>query len=137
MAASAVVDAGFLIALLHRRDRHHRWAADQGERNPPPWATCEAVISEAAHVLGRAGQRSLTALLQRDALVCSFRFAENQDAVLGLLEKYASVPMSFADACLVRMTEILDEPLLLTADSDFRIYRRHGRRVVPCVLPRE
>jgi predicted nucleic acid-binding protein len=58
------------------------------------------------------------------------------NAVLKLLEKYADVPMSFADACLVRMTETLNSPMLLTTDADFRIYRRHGRQVIPCVLPR-
>jgi hypothetical protein len=57
------------------------------------------------------------------------------DPVLQLLEKYASVPMSLADACLVRMTETLSNPLLLTTDSDFAIYRRHSRQVVPCLLP--
>ena len=58
------------------------------------------------------------------------------DAVLKLLQKYADVPMSFADACLVRMTETLNDPVLLTTDDDFRIYRRHGRQIIPCVLPR-
>jgi hypothetical protein len=43
--------------------------------------------------------------------------------------------MSFADACLVRMSEILTDPVLLTTDTDFRIYRRHSRQIVPCVLP--
>ena len=43
--------------------------------------------------------------------------------------------MSLADACLVRMTETLDDPLLLTTDTDFRVYRRHGRQAVPCVMP--
>ena len=62
--------------------------------------------------------------------------ADDMDAVLKLLEKYADVPMSFADACLVRMTETLNDPRLLTTDGDFRIYRRHGRQVIPCVLPR-
>lgn len=58
------------------------------------------------------------------------------DAVLRLLAKYADVPMSFADACLVRMTETLNDPVLLTTDDDFRVYRRHGRQIIPCVLPR-
>jgi predicted nucleic acid-binding protein len=58
------------------------------------------------------------------------------DAVLRLLAKYADVPMSFADACLVRMTETLNDPVLLTTDADFRIYRRHGRQAIPCVMPR-
>jgi len=43
--------------------------------------------------------------------------------------------MSFADACLVRMTETLAEPALLTTDADFRIYRRFSRRTIPCLMP--
>ncbi len=45
--------------------------------------------------------------------------------------------MSVADACLVRLTEILPDPLLLTTDSDFKIYRRLGRRVIPVRMPLE
>jgi uncharacterized protein len=136
MAASALVDTGFLVALLSRRDANHRWAAAQAPRFPPPWRTCEAVLSEASHLLGRHGTRSLAALLRRDALVCDYRFADDMEAVLRLLEKYADVPMSFADACLVRMSETLNDPKLLSTDADFRIYRRHGRQTIPCVLPR-
>jgi predicted nucleic acid-binding protein len=135
VATSALVDAGFLVALLSRRDANHHWAAAQAPLLPPPWMTCEAVLSETAHLLRVRGTRSLAALLRRGALVCSYRFADDMDAVLRLLEKYADVPMSFADACLVRMTETMNDPMLLTTDADFRIYRRHGRQVVPCVLP--
>ena len=136
MAKSALVDAGFLVALLSRRDANHGWAAAQAPRLPPPWATCEAVLSEASHLLGARGTLSFASLLRRGALVCDYRFADDMDAVLKLLEKYADVPMRFADACLVRMTETLNEPVLLTTDADFRIYRRHGRQIIPCVLPR-
>jgi predicted nucleic acid-binding protein len=136
MAKSALVDAGFLVALLSRRDANHGWAAAQAPRLPPPWATCEAVLSEASHLLGGLGTLSVASLLRRGALVCDYRFADDMDAVLKLLEKYADVPMSFADACLVRMTETLNDPVLLTTDGDFRIYRRHGRQIIPCVLPR-
>jgi len=135
MAASALVDAGFLVALFSRRDANHRWAAAQALRLPPPWTTCEAVLSEASHLLGSRGTGSLASLLRRDAITCSYRFRDDMNAVLNLLEKYADVPMSFADACLVRMTETLNDPLLLTTDTDFRVYRRHGRQVIPCALP--
>ena len=57
------------------------------------------------------------------------------DPVMRLLQKYSDVPMSLADACLVRMTETLADPVVLTTDADFRIYRRHSRHVVPCVMP--
>lgn len=135
MAANALVDTGFLVALLSRRDRYHRWAAAQAARFPPPWTTCEAVLSEAIHLLGGAGTRPIAELIRRSALICRYRFADDMEAVLQLLDKYANVPMSFADACLVRMTETLDKPVLLATDGDFRVYRRHGRQVIPCVLP--
>jgi predicted nucleic acid-binding protein len=135
MASSVLVDASFIIALLSHHDANHGWATANAPRSPPPWMTCEAVLSEAFHLLGRSGAGSLASLLRRGALICDFRFVDNMDAVLKLLQKYADVPMSFADACLVRMTETLDDPVLLTTDADFRIYRRHGRQMIPCVLP--
>jgi len=52
-----------------------------------------------------------------------------------LTDKYADVPMSLADACLVRMTEVLADPVLLTTDGDFRLYRRRSRQVIPCLMP--
>jgi len=135
MAASVLADAGFLVALLNRRDANHRWAAGVPIRLPPPWKTCEAVLSEAFHLLGTRGSPRLMAMLDRRALVSDFRLNDETDQVLRLMQKYADVPMSFADACLVRMTEALPDPVLLTTDTDFRIYRRNSRHVVPCVLP--
>src|SRR5690242_2532694 len=118
MAISVLVDAGFLVALLSRRDSNHGWAVDQASRFPPPWTTCEAVLSEAFHLLERRGTGSIVSLLRRGALVCSYRFAEDSEAVLKLLEKYSQVPMSFADACVVRMTEVMNNPTVLTTDAD-------------------
>jgi hypothetical protein len=81
------------------------------------------------------GVRAITALLRRRSLFCAFNLEEGLERTLRLLEKYSEVPMSLADACLLRMTESLDEPLLLTTDTDFHIYRRHSRQAVPCVTP--
>ena len=77
MATSALVDAGFLVALLSRRDADHRWAAALAPRFPPPWMTCEAVLSETSHLLGGRGIRSLASLLRRGAVVCGYRFADD------------------------------------------------------------
>jgi predicted nucleic acid-binding protein len=135
MAGSVLVDAGFLIALLSRRDSHHRWAATQARQFAPPWNTCEAALSEAFHLLGERGRPGLDALLRRAAVVPAFELAAELQRVLDLTQKYADVPMSLADACLVRMSEIVADPVLLTTDTDFRLYRRHSRHVVPCVTP--
>ena len=135
MAANVLVDAGFLIALLNRRDAHHSWAAAQAKRFPPPWNTCEAALSEAFHLLGARGATALSELLRRRAVIATFDLASNLEAVLRLMAKYADVTASLADASLVRMTEALDEPTVLTTDTDFHVYRRHGRQVIPCVTP--
>ena len=135
MARNVLVDAGFLVALLSRRDSHHQWAATQAPGHALPWRTCEAVLSEAFHLLGARGAPGLSALLRRRALIAAFDLDNDVDSVLMLLQKYADVPMSLADACLVRMSETLPEPIILTTDSDFRIYRRHSRQMVPCLMP--
>jgi uncharacterized protein len=135
MARSALVDAGFLVALLSRKDRHHQWAVNEAARHAPPWITCEAVLSEAFHLLGPAGEPPLSELLRRGAVTPRFDLGDELEPVLRLMAKYKNVPMSLADACLVRMTETLADPVLLTTDTDFRIYRRHSRQVVPCAMP--
>jgi uncharacterized protein len=135
MARNVLVDAGFLVALLSRRDNHHRWALTQAPGHAPPWRTCEAVLSEAFHLLGSRGTPVVSALLRRRAVIAAFDLDNDLESVLKLLQKYADVPMSLADACLVRMTETLADPIILTTDSDFRIYRRHSRQMVPCLMP--
>jgi predicted nucleic acid-binding protein len=135
MARSVLVDAGFLVALLSRRDANHRWAAAQAPRLPPPWRSCDAALSEAFHLLGTRGTPGLAALLRRRAVVPAFHLGEEMEEVLALMQKYAELPMSLADACLVRMTETVTDPVVLTTDTDFRVYRRHGRQTVPCAMP--
>jgi uncharacterized protein len=135
MARNVLVDAGFLVALLSRRDSHHPWAAMQAPGHALPWRTCEAVLSEAFHLLGARGVPGLSALLRRRAVIAAFDLDNDVESVLKLMHKYANVPMSLADACLVRMTETLPDPVILTTDSDFRIYRRHSRQIVPCTVP--
>lgn len=136
MAANPIADSSFLVALLIDRDRHHDWAVAQAGLHPRPWRTCEAAIAEAFYMVGSSGTNALISLIRRGSVVSSLDFAAQADDVLRLMTRYSDVPMAFADACLVRMTEILSDPILLTTDSDFRIYRRHGRQVVPCAMPR-
>ena len=87
------------------------------------------------HLLAVVGAEALAALLTRRAVVSTFNLSQDLERILRLIERYSDVPMSLADACLVRMTETLDDPLLLTTDTDFRVCRRHGRQAVPCVIP--
>jgi hypothetical protein len=100
-----------------------------------PWLTCEAVLSEAFFLVGAPGRKAMAGLLRRRLVQVQFDLGSELDPVLRLMDKYGNVPMSLADACLVRMTETLANPLLLTTDADFRIYRRHSRQAIPCLVP--
>jgi len=135
MGASVLVDASYLVGLLSRREAHHAWAAAQSANLPPPWSTCEPVLSEAFHLLGTRGSPALRGLLLRSMLRPAFDLGDQLEPVLRLMHKYANVPVSLADACLVRMSETLSDSLVLTLDTDFRVYRRHSRQVVPCLMP--
>src|SRR5438105_15951877 len=100
MARNVLVDAGFVIALLSRRDNHHEWAVTQASQLPPPWSTCESVLSESFHLLAGRGTASLAALLRPHALLVTFELARNVDPVVNLIEKDPVVPMSMSDSIL-------------------------------------
>ena len=100
-----------------------------------PWLTCEAAVVETLFLLERTEAARLARLLRDGRLRVVHGLRDDLAPVLDLMDKYASVPMSLADACLVRMSETLPYPLVVTTDADFRIYRRHSRQVVPCLMP--
>ena len=125
----------FMYCATSMNDQHHLWAVQQARRHPPPWLTCESAHSEADHLLTPEGCATLRLACRRGALRIAAMGGDAFLPVLDLLDKYADVPMSVADACLVRLTETLPDPLLLTTDADFTIYRRLGRRVIPTRTP--
>jgi predicted nucleic acid-binding protein len=130
------MDTGPLVALLNRSDRHHDWVREVLDTVEPPVFTCEAVISEACFLLARIrdGQEAVLQLLSKDILKVDFRLSSEVEALRALIKKFANVPMSLADACLVRMTELEPRSRVLTLDSDFRVYRRNRRQAVPTVI---
>lgn len=131
------MDTGPLVALLNRRDRYHAWVRNVLDTVEPPVFTCEAVISEACFLLGRidGGQDAVLQLVSDDILRLDFRMESEVDALRALVKKFANVPMSLADACLVRMTELDQRSKVLTLDRDFRIYRRNRRQSVTTIMP--
>lgn len=137
MNPRVVLDTGPLVALLNRRDHFHAWARTCFAETRPPLLTCEAVISEACFLVRTLpnGPSAVIDLLQRGAIAVPFRMDAETKPLAALLARYASVPMSLADACLVRMTEQWGECVVLTLDSDFLIYRKYGRQVVPTIMP--
>jgi uncharacterized protein len=135
---NVLLDTGPLIALINRADLHHGWVAAQFDQIVPPLLTCEAVITEACFLAprtGRPAEESLV-LLERGVLRLAFDLDDNFGQVSSLMKRYASVPMALADACLVRMTELVGDGTVMTLDSDFCVYRRHRRQRIPILMPK-
>lgn len=138
MERDVVIDTGPLVAVLARRDDWHEWAVARWREIEPPLRTCEAVLGEAAFLLRQVtgGLDALLALVDEGVVRIDFDLDDEATAVRALARRYADQPMSLADACLVRMSEIRTHAKILTLDSDFRRYRRLGRKVIPLIAPR-
>jgi predicted nucleic acid-binding protein len=134
-AKKLISDSSAIVALLSRGDQYHDWINAHVDSLPWPWLTCDAALSEAFYLVGDHGTSQLVAMLRRGVLRPVFNLDDQLENVLRLMEKYVDVPMSLADACLVRMSETLADSVILTTDRDFRFYRRHSRQVIPCLLP--
>jgi uncharacterized protein len=133
----ALLDTGPLVSFLASGLRHHVWAVEQWKRLRPPLLTCEPVLTEAAFLLKREGHEAdaLFALLERGVIRIALTVKDEQTDLRALMRRYRNRPMSLADACLVRLSEIHTAAEVFTLDSDFRIYRRHGNRVIPVLMP--
>jgi predicted nucleic acid-binding protein len=137
MIADLLVDTGPLVALLDRSDARHSWAVEVFKTLRPPLLTCEAVLAEAWHLLSGSGpsRGALSHLHINGILQVAFDFHNESAAVWRLLDKYSDVPMDYADACLVRMAELRTNAQVWTLDSDFRVYRIHGRQSISLLTP--
>lgn len=138
MANKIIVDSGPLVALLSPRDRTHEWCLSQIETFEEPLVTCDAVLSEAFFLLKRhadRGSEELMEMIRRGLVRSMFSFSEKEDRILSIMKKYAKLPTSFADSCLVAMAEQFKNAKVWTLDSDFRIYRKIDRRLIPLISP--
>ena len=125
------------MALLIARDQHHAWARSEWAQVKPPLLTCEAVLSEAQHIVRRLGGDPLVVVefVRRGLLDIPFQAEPEIEALIELERSYADVPMSLADACLVRMSELSPRCRVMTTDSDFLRYRRNRRQTIPLICP--
>ena len=97
-----------------------------GRREPAP-LTREGAVSEGFFILRnvRHGGRGLLALLESRAVVPASDIVAELPALARLRIRYEDVPMSLADACLVRMAELRPGEHAFTLEADFRLYRLH------------
>jgi predicted nucleic acid-binding protein len=138
VAASVIVDTGPIVALLDADDQQHAWVKAQFARLRPPLLTCEAVLTESSFLIARGGGdvSAPVQLVERGVLSIAQLFDAEAASIARLMRRYENVPISLADACLVRLVELTSQSTLFTLDSDFEIYRQKGRRLIPLLTPR-
>ena len=133
----AILDIGPLVGSFDRDDQWHAWASKQFAAIRQPALTCDAVISEACFLLrGTPDSREkIFALIERGILRVVPILPDESPAVRTLLSRYGQ-RMDYADACVVRLSELHREHTIVTTDAeDFRIYRRFGRQALPLQVP--
>ncbi len=130
----AIVDTGYLVALLRRDDEHHGWAKGVAGQFELPLLTCEAVLAEAAFHL--QSSIHLLQMLKRGVIRVAFDCSRHLESLQELAERYADRRPDLADLCLIRMSELYPRHSVITVDAaDFRVYRRNKREVIPTLCP--
>ena len=130
----AIADTGLLVALARDNDQHHVWAIEIGEQLEWPALTCEAVLAETAFHL--RSSEEVIGMLRDNVVRVAFDCESHLDSLYDLALRYADRHPDLADLCLIRMSELYPRHTLLTTDeSDFRVYRRNKREVIPLICP--
>jgi len=139
MTKTVILDTGVLIAYLMPKDQFHPWAVSQLSQITSPVLTSEAVITEACFLAQRIynGQNTILKLIRQGHIIIPFNLSQEIEAIENLMQRYTSVPISLADASLVRMSEMYDNIPILTLDSDFTIYRKHRNQTIPVIMPQQ
>jgi predicted nucleic acid-binding protein len=135
-----LVDTGPLVAYLDASDAAHADVVARLDAFSGRLATTSSVVTEAMHFVAQSpdGPRLLAELLAAcDAEVHDFTDPAGLPEVVSLMERYANVPMDFADATLVLLAEALGAPDVLTLDRrGFSTFRTRKGRALRLVLDR-
>jgi predicted nucleic acid-binding protein len=137
MKCTVLLDTGPLVAFLDRREEHHEWARGEFGKLHPPLLTCEAVLTEACWLVRgvAGGVGAVMELVERGIIKVPWHLELHAAETRKAMERYGTLPMSLADACLVRMAELHPGAEVMTLDSHFKIYRLSNRRIIPVRMP--
>jgi uncharacterized protein len=122
-----------LVALARENDQYHDWAVEVAEQISWPVLTCEAVLAETAFHLHSS--QDLLQMLRDRIVRVAFDCESEIEHLYDLAERYADRSPDLADLCLIRMSELFPRHSIVTVDSDFRVYRRNKREVIPVLSP--
>lgn len=135
--STVILDAGPLVSFLDRSQEHHEWVREQISRGANRLVTCEAVLTEAFFLLRNepVASAALREMLAQKVLGLGFHVEDSASEIAALMNRYADLPMSFADACLVALSEQMPASRVFTLDRHFEIYRRSAKQPILLLAP--
>jgi len=119
--------------LARKNDQFHDWATTVAEQIGWPVLTCEAVLAETAFHLHSS--QEMLGMLRDNIVQIAFNCDSEVEQLYYLAERYADRSPDLADLCLIRMSELFPLHSIVTVDSDFKVYRRNKREVIPLLCP--
>jgi predicted nucleic acid-binding protein len=129
-----IAGTGFLVAFGNRNDRYHDWAVELASHVTEPLLTCEAVLAEAAFHLQNSA--FVLELVAEGLVAPALDVGDELPRLVELARRYADRQPDLADLCLIRLSELHPKHPVITVDvTDFRVYRRNRRDVIPLICP--
>jgi len=123
-----IADTGFWLALGDKKDKYHQQANDFAKTSSERFISTYPVITETCHLLlsrqGIDAQLHFVKMYQLGVFDIFDIPATGKQKIFALMQKYADLPMDFADASLVLLAEHLEHGRILSTDKrDFHAYR--------------
>jgi predicted nucleic acid-binding protein len=125
LTKKCLIDAGPLIALFDKDDKYHDPIKDFLKNYLGRLYTSWPVITEVLYMLDFNVNVQIDFLkwLHKDALEVTPISKDSITRIIELSKKYSDVPMDFADATLIVISESENIKEIISIDSDFYIYR--------------
>ena len=132
MLSPILLDAGPLIALFDSSERHHRPVKAFLKDHPYRYVSTIAVFTEVSHMLdfNTCAQRDFYEWVMYKGVIISDINQHDLPRLVELTQKYADLPMDFADATLVITAEKTGIREIISLDKDFDIYRLPGKEQI-------
>jgi predicted nucleic acid-binding protein len=128
-----IADTGLLVGFLDASDQHHAWAVSCFAQLRTALTTCEAVVAETEYLVPGSGPL-LMEMVRRGTLLVQALLPGEAEALAKLMTRYPK--MQFADACVVRLSELLPGAVVYTTDRrDFTVFRRRKRDPIALEFP--
>jgi predicted nucleic acid-binding protein len=130
-----LVDAGPLIALIHKDDAHHARCVNTLQSITEPLGTVWPALTEAMYLLSFSwkAQDALWEMLERGVVELLTLDGRDMSRARDWMKKYKDLPMDLADAALVAVAEREKIRRIFTLDRrDFEIYHpaKLGRFII-------